>query len=110
MKEEQKQPEIEKSFTNQMVKSIYPFFKNIDWEKVKDYKYEFQQSGEFSKPGQPTKLNLEASVVKNIIDIQKYFQDNFNAARVYRAFVIRMVVKASYLLRTGEVNILKAKS
>lgn len=87
---------------NQKIREIHPIYKEINWKKVKENKFECQIQENESTTDRPTALNLDNSALKYIQEMQIEFKDIFKAARIHKAFVIRLVMRASRMLENKE--------
>lgn len=82
----------------------------IDWNLLKNTQTE--KAFELEKPKQvcETTLNFTNTTI-NIIDIViiKEIKEQFSISRVHRAFVVKMVLRATYLKDVQKINIYKNK-
>lgn len=76
--------------------------KDIDWKKVRQTSIEYLARKE--KTQYSTTLNLEKTVIDEITSLQIQLKKIFDANRVHRAFVLRMLVRA-YVLSKQNIDI-----
>lgn len=86
---------------NFMMRDIFPIRESINWLEVKKKPIAHLSN---EKKDYNTTLNLEQTAIDNIILLQLQFKEIFNTVRIHKAFVVRMVVKAHYLIQNN-VNI-----
>lgn len=79
---------------------------NVDWKYIKEYNLNLVDEKGCNDCEYNTTFNLENSVIKMINDFQVLFKNVFEAKRVHKAFVVRLVIKADYLHTIG-INIYK---
>ena len=87
---------------NQITKKVFPLAQKIDWEKIRTLQLQLVDDGKANDCEYNTTLNLEQTVVNNIVTMQIMFKDIFEAARVHKAFVVRMILRANYLININE--------
>ena len=93
---------------NKATKNIYKEDgKKIDWKKVKDFPLKLAVPKDTDDYECNTTLNLEKTVVEIIEKFQIEFKEIFEAKRIHKAFVVRMILKANYILNNNIVNIVK---
>lgn len=78
----------------------------IDWKLVKTYQLKIVDEHQANDCEYNTTLNLEKTVLENINILQIMFKDVFDAARIHKAFVVRMLLKSNYLMNQN-INIFK---
>ncbi|MDF1494978.1 hypothetical protein [Caproiciproducens sp. CPB-2] len=94
---------------NKITKDVFSKDINkIDWKSVKSYQLKLVDEPQVNDCEYNTTLNLEKSVLENINTLQIMFKDVFNAARIHKAFVVRMLLKANFLINQN-TNIFKEK-
>lgn len=82
---------------------------DVDWEYIKKYKLNLVNEDSCNKSEYNTTFNIENSVIQMINDFQILFKDVFNAKRIHKAFVVRLVIKADYILSHNPgINIYKS--
>ena len=57
-----------------------------------------------------TALNLEAAVLDGIENLQNKFMDVFSTKRMFRPFVIKLILFAAILKETGKLKLLKEEN
>ena len=95
---------------NKATKNIYKYKedgKKIDWKKVKVFPLKLSVPKDTDDYECNTTLNLEKTVVEIIEKLQIEFKEIFEAKRIHKAFVVRMILKANYILNNNIVNIVK---
>ncbi|MFD2114357.1 hypothetical protein ACFSTH_00765 [Paenibacillus yanchengensis] len=78
----------------------------IDWKFIRNYQLKIVDEHQANDSEYNTTLNLEKTVLENINLLQIMFKDVFDAARIHKAFVVRMLLKANYLINQN-INIFK---
>lgn len=78
---------------------------HIDWLAIKACPYSAIQEHTPSDTAADidfnTTLNLENTVLEYIQQLQILFKEVFSAARIHKAFVVRMILKADWMLKQG---------
>lgn len=94
---------------NKITKDVFSKDINrIDWYSVKTHQLKLVDEPKANDCEYNTTLNLENTVLDNIHTMQILFKDIFDASRIHKAFVVRMVLKANYLMN-HDINIFKVK-
>lgn len=89
---------------NTVTKKIYEKYEEIDWIKIKNTTLKLVDVNNANNCEYITTLNLEQSVLKRIEDLQIYLKKIFNASRIHKAFVVRMILKANYLYQNSLID------
>lgn len=76
--------------------------KNIDWKKVKNYN--IGKVNNNYKKGLQTAMILENQVVDELEYLREEFKKEFETQRIYRPFVIKLIVKAAIIKLQGEMS------
>lgn len=87
---------------NQITKKMFPLAEKIDWKNVKLFQLKLVDDEKTNDFEYNTTLNLEQTAVNNIVAMQIMFKDIFKVARVHKAFVVRMVLRANHLINADE--------
>lgn len=81
--------------------------KKIDWEKLNEstLSYVFEDKEAVSKATVfSTTLNLSTEVNQAILDLQEVFKSTFEAARIYKPFVVKLIVFAGLMQAKGQIS------
>jgi len=79
-------------------KSIKPKLSQIDWQKVNSSKIpNVTNNTDNSLEGLQTALNIEASVLQDIEELQNEFIGIFGTKKIYKPFVIKLILFAALL-------------
>lgn len=92
---------ISKSYLVKRAISEIPL-KNISWEKVRDF--DFEEALVISNKGIQTALNLERSMIDILEQLRMEFKEEFETKRIYRPFVIKLIIKAAIIKQKGKIN------
>lgn len=92
---------------NKIIEELTPDIFLIDWELVKNTKSNKSPTNDKENTVYVTTLNLTNSTENIINAIQKEIRKQFNIARVYMAFAVKMILKAYYLKNIQKINIYK---
>ena len=79
-------------------KCIKPKLSQIDWKKVNTIKIpNVTDNTDNSLEGLQTALNLEASVLQDIEELQRQFIGIFGTKKIFKPFVIKLILFAALL-------------
>ncbi|GIO28063.1 hypothetical protein [Ornithinibacillus bavariensis] len=86
-------------------KSIQPDLPSIKWEKVNASPIpNVTDNNDKSIVGVDTTLNIDKSVLDGIDELQRKFLAVFGTKRVYRAFVVKLVIYAAILKQNNMLD------
>lgn len=92
---------------NKIIEELSTEFSKIDWKLVKNTRCDKTPKNDKEYTVYVTTLNLTNSTENIINAIQREIREQFEIARVYMAFAVKMSLRAYYLKNIQKVNIYK---
>ncbi len=109
-KEYEKENDVKATYgfiVNRIVEKLNPDFSKIDWKLVRDTKSNKAPKRDKSSKEYNTALNLTISADNNIIELTNVIPKELGLSKVYKAFVVKMILRAYYLKDIQKVDIYK---
>lgn len=92
---------------NKIIEDLSLEISKIDWQLVRNSKCDKTPKNDKDNITYVTTLNLTNSTENIINEIQKEIRNQFEIARVYMAFAVKMSLRAYYLKNIQKINIYK---
>lgn len=92
---------------NKIIEELSPDISKIDWKLVRNTKCDKTPKNDKENTVYVTTLNLTNSTENIINAIQREIKEQFEIARVYMAFAVKMSLRAYYLKNIQKINIYK---
>lgn len=90
---------INKAFLLKQALGCIPLTR-IDWKQVRDFKLNVM----INTKGVQTTLILENDIITIIEQLRKQIISEFNTRRIYRPFIIKLIVKAALIKQLGKID------
>ena len=94
---------------NKIIEDLSLEISRIDWALVRNTKCDKTPKNDKDNITYVTTLNLTNSTENFINEIQREIRNQFEIARVYMAFAVKMSLRAYYLKNIQKINIYKNK-